>query len=131
MRAEDAPCAVIESPMVIKTDLSRANEAATLARKERISRRGIELLVKFHGKPPKSWMVLGCTIAVAKVPLVSQWAEIQRIARGFGRFAADLAPRFAKKHCPRWRSSGFRGRRRAPAFEPVYRLAGRLIVGSY
>ncbi|KXV54348.1 hypothetical protein AD946_03355, partial [Gluconobacter thailandicus] len=31
---------------------------------------------------PKSWMVLGRAIAVTPTPRVSQWAEMERIARG-------------------------------------------------
>lgn len=41
-----------------------------------------------RGKPPKSWMVRGFSIAVTKVPFVSQCAEMQRIALGRGIVSA-------------------------------------------
>ena len=44
----------------------------------------------FLGNPPKSWIVLGCYIAVTYIPLVSQWAEIHSIALGFGITYASL-----------------------------------------
>jgi hypothetical protein len=40
----------------------------------------------WRGKPPKSWIVDGVSFTVTPVaPLVSQWADTTRIARGAGR----------------------------------------------
>ena len=54
---------------------------------------------KAWGNPPKSWIVLGFSIAVIKVPLVSQWAEIQRIAVGFGKLAPVFCQPLANSFC--------------------------------
>ena len=53
------------------------------------------------GKPKKSWMVRGRSMAVTAVALMYQWADTTRIARGRGMAAANWRQASVKRLCSR------------------------------
>ena len=71
--------------------VERREQVAHARRERGVARRRVSNACSAGGKPPKSWIVCGCAIAVTAVPRMYQCAEMARIAFGLPKRAPAAA----------------------------------------